>query len=83
MSSRILIAPLLALSLLPAIAGLYSVPVQAQQNGQETQPDKPEYYYVCPMHSDVTSKKPGKCRICKMELKKKKVKEPVAKPSDQ
>ena len=27
--------------------------------------------YVCPMHPDVTSDKPGKCSKCGMELKKK------------
>ena len=85
MSPRILIAPLLALSLLPADDRLYSVPaVHAHQQGQEAAPEKPaEFYYVCPMHDDVTSKKPGKCRKCKMTLQKKKIKEPVAKPPDQ
>jgi hypothetical protein len=28
--------------------------------------------YTCPMHSDVTSDKPGKCPKCGMELVKKK-----------
>jgi len=27
--------------------------------------------YVCPMHADVTSAKPGKCSICGMDLKQK------------
>ena len=85
MSPRILIAPLLALSLLPSASSMYSVPVvHAHQHGQETEPEKPaEFQYVCPMHDDVTSKKPGKCRKCKMTLVKKKIKEPVAKSPDQ
>lgn len=28
--------------------------------------------YVCPMHADVTSDKPGKCSKCGMALKEKK-----------
>ncbi|WP_436536541.1 heavy metal-binding domain-containing protein [Klebsiella pneumoniae] len=27
--------------------------------------------YSCPMHSDVTSNKPGKCSKCGMDLKEK------------
>ncbi len=30
--------------------------------------------YVCPMHADVTSDKPGTCSKCGMELVKKEVK---------
>lgn len=26
--------------------------------------------YVCPMHADIKSEKPGTCSICKMDLKK-------------
>jgi Cu(I)/Ag(I) efflux system membrane fusion protein len=33
--------------------------------------------YVCPMHSSVTSDKPGNCPICGMTLVKKEVEEPV------
>ena len=81
---RILIAPALAFSLLPAAASLYSGAVHAHQDAQETEPEKPaEFHYVCPMHEDVTSKKAGKCRKCKMKLVKKKIKEPVDKPADQ
>jgi hypothetical protein len=29
------------------------------------------FHYVCPMHEDVTSKKPGTCPKCKMKLVKK------------
>ncbi len=28
--------------------------------------------YACPMHPDITSDKPGKCRICDMDLEIKK-----------
>ena len=73
---RTLITPLLAVSLLLTAAGLYSMPgVHAHQDRQETEREKPAFHYVCPMHEDVTSKKPGKCRKCKMKLEKKKVKE--------
>ena len=73
---KILITPLLAVSLLLTAASLSSVPVvHAHQDGQETEPEKPAFQYVCPMHEDVTSKKPGKCRKCKMKLEKKKVRE--------
>ncbi len=84
MSSRIFIAPLLAVALLPATASLYPAPVvEAHHRAQETETQKPaEFVYVCPMHPDVTSKKPGKCRKCKMTLQKKKVKEPVAEPTN-
>lgn len=81
MSLRILTA-LLAIALLPAGASLYSAPVHAHSDEQETEPSKPAFHYVCPMHEDVTSKKPGKCRKCKMKLEKKKIKE-TAKPADQ
>ena len=81
MSSRILTA-LLAIALLPAAASLFSAPVHAHSDEQETEPAKPPFHYVCPMHEDVTSKKPGKCRKCKMKLEKKKIKE-TEKPADQ
>ena len=81
MSLRILIAPLLAIALLPATASLQSAHVHAHSEAQETEPEKAAFHYVCPMHEDETSKKPGKCRKCKMKLEKKKVKE--TKPADQ
>jgi len=79
---RFLYAPLLAAALLFATASLYSVPVHAHLDGQETESEKPSFHYVCPMHEDVSSKKPGKCRKCKMKLEKKRIKEP-AKPAAQ
>jgi len=33
--------------------------------------------YVCPMHKDVTSDKPGKCPKCKMNLVKKETAKPA------
>ena len=90
-SLRLFIALLFALSLLVAEASLYPLPVahahidtqqgQTQQGEQEAEPEKPAYHYVCPMHADVSSKKPGKCYKCKMKLEKKRIK--VNKPSDQ
>ena len=72
---RFLYAPLIAAALLFATASLYSARVHAHAHGQESDSEKPGVHYVCPMHEDVTSKKPGKCRKCKMKLEKKKIKE--------
>ena len=71
----LLFAPLLAGLLLFTTADLYSVPVTAQ--GQKSaQTKKPtQYHYVCPMHEDVTSKKRGICRKCKMKLVRRPIKE--------
>lgn len=81
---RFLIAPLLAVALLPATASLYSASVLHAHTAQDEQSEKPPtHHYICPMHDDVTSKKPGKCRKCKMKLEKKRIKTPAAKPSDQ
>lgn len=74
-------AALVAISLPQTATSVYSVPVvHAHHVAQETEPEKPAFHYVCPMHEDVTSKKPGKCRKCKMKLEKKRIKQPVAKP---
>jgi FtsP/CotA-like multicopper oxidase with cupredoxin domain len=58
----------------------------AQHEGHNTpakqQPPKTEIY-TCPMHPEVQSDKPGKCPKCGMNLEKKKVKTPVAKPAPQ
>jgi hypothetical protein len=85
-SLRLFIAPLFALSLLvaegsPVAHAHIDTQGQTPQGEQETEPEKPTYHYVCPMHADVTSKKPGKCYKCKMKLEKKRVK--ADKPSDQ
>jgi protein SCO1/2 len=46
---------------------------------------RPTARYVCPMHPDVTSSKPGKCYKCKMALRLTRTspeKPPATKPSD-
>jgi hypothetical protein len=81
---RGLILPLLAAVLVFTVAGLYSVPTVTAHKERSAQSKKPaQFHYVCPMHEDITSKKPGKCPKCKMKLEKKQIKEPVAQPSDQ
>jgi len=72
---RFLLAPLFAAALLLAGSPLYSVPaVTAAQKERSAHPKKPlKFHYVCPMHEDVTSKKPGACPKCKMKLEKKPV----------
>lgn len=77
---RLRIAPLLAAALLSTAAGLYSVPVAiAQQQNSAHSKKTTQFHYVCPMHENVTSKKPAKCPKCKMKLVRKRiVKEPAA-----
>lgn len=78
-------AALLVLALLLSAGSMYSVPaVGTNNNGQAAPPKQPApFRYVCPMHLDVQSKKPGKCPKCKMKLQKKRIKEPEVKSSDQ
>ena len=73
-------SPLLTALLVTGI-GVYSVRVTAQNTRSASSQKAAQFHYVCPMHEDVTSKKPGKCPKCKMKLEKKKIK--VAKPPDQ
>lgn len=71
---RFLIALLFAATLLLNGFRVYSVPVTAAQKERSAHPKKPlKFHYVCPMHEDVTSKKPGACPKCKMKLEKKPV----------
>ena len=74
---RFLIVSLVAALLLNATC-MYSVRVNAQK--EHSAHSKPaRFHYVCPMHEDVTSKKPGLCPKCKMKL----VRKPVPpKPSE-
>lgn len=72
---RFLITPLFAAALLLTGSQVYSVGVvTAAQKELSAHPKKPtQFHYVCPMHPDITSKKPGKCPKCKMKLEKKPV----------
>jgi hypothetical protein len=48
--------------------------VTAAQKERSAHAKKPsQFHYVCPMHQDMTSKKPGVCPKCKMKLVKKPV----------
>ena len=56
-------------------AGLFSFSLLAQQRGTPrteqgaaTAGDQNDEFYVCPMHPDVMSEKPGKCPKCAMTL---------------
>lgn len=64
-----------AVALLLTGSRVYSVAVvTAAQKERSAHSGKPiQFHYVCPMHDDVTSKKPGLCRKCKMKLVKKPV----------
>jgi uncharacterized paraquat-inducible protein A len=78
MNLRLRILPLLAAALLVTGVSVYSVGVTAQNSRSAPSKKASEFHYVCPMHEDVTSKKPGKCPKCKMKLEKKKIKEAEA-----
>ena len=86
---RLLLSSLAAATLLVSTGSLYSSPDFSAAHGanhkvQDAQPDKPaRYHYICPMHADVTSKKPGKCPKCKMKLEKKRIKVPEVTPPNQ
>ena len=79
---RLLSMPLLAVILLFATEGLYSAEVVTTQQTTSAHSKKPaRFYYVCPMHEDFKSTKPGLCPKCKMKLEKRRITEPTA--SDQ
>lgn len=68
--------PLLA-ALLLSPEGLYFVSVTSHGD-RSAHPSKPiQFQYVCPMHEDVKSNRPGKCPKCKMKLEKKRITQPV------
>jgi heavy metal-binding protein len=81
MNLRLRMLPLLAAALFITGVSVYSIGVTAQKTHSASSQKAAQFHYVCPMHEDVTSKKPGKCPKCKMKLEKKKIKE--AKPPDQ
>jgi hypothetical protein len=79
---RLRLLPFLAVTLLVCGSGVYSVSVvTAAQKTRSAHSKKPaQFYYVCPMHEDVTSKTRGKkCPKCKMKLERK----PLPKQSSQ
>src|SRR5688572_134310 len=54
--------------LIVAIAVLFStLPVYAQKAGKAVAP-KPDEFYSCPKHNEVTSHVSGKCSMCGSEL---------------
>jgi Heavy metal binding domain len=68
------ISVLLLAALIFTAEGLYSAPVVTAQKELSAHPSKPiQFQYVCPMHEDVKSKRPGKCPKCKMKLEKKRI----------
>jgi hypothetical protein len=70
---RLRLLPLIAVTLLVCGVGVYSSGVTAAQKTRSAHSKKPaQFYYVCPMHEDVTSKTRGKkCPKCKMKLERK------------
>jgi hypothetical protein len=76
---RLLTASLLAAALLSATQSGYTAPVVTAENvsSAPSQQKPAQFHYVCPMHEDVKSKRPGKCYKCKMKLEKKRIKEPT------
>ena len=62
----VLSVPLLAAALLFGAEGLYFAQVVTTQQTTSAKSKKAvRFHYVCPMHEDVMSKKPGKCPKCK------------------
>ena len=79
---RLFSVSLLFATLLFTAERLYSAPVVTQtvvtQKERSAHPSKPiQFQYVCPMHEDVKSKRPGKCPKCKMTLEKKRITQSV------
>ncbi len=65
---RVALESLIVLSLL-----LGAFPTAAQKHGKTHKPsapivDKDDEFYVCPMHPDVTSDRPGNCPKCNMTM---------------
>jgi len=71
---RFPIVPLCTAALLLSSSQVYPVAVvTAARKEHSAHSTKPQFQYVCPMHEDVISKKPGLCRKCRMKLVKKPV----------
>jgi hypothetical protein len=78
MKAQAFFSTLLLATLLFTAESLYFAPVVTSQKERSAHPSKPiQFQYVCPMHADVKSKRPGKCPKCKMTLEKKRVTQPV------
>ena len=70
---RLRLLPLIAVTLLVCGSGVYAVGVvtAAQKTRSAHSKKSAQFYYVCPMHEDVTSKTRGKkCPKCKMKLER-------------
>ena len=65
--------PLLVAALLLSATSMYPVPVNAAKKEHSAHSKPARFHYVCPMHEDVTAKKPGLCPKCKMKLVRKAV----------
>ena len=62
--------------LMMAVLTIFSVVVFAQDSTKQKSKIKMEQMkYSCPMHPEITSKKPGKCSKCGMDLTKSKKKQ--------
>ena len=74
---RLLSVPLLGVALLSATgSGYTALVVTAEKVSSAQSQQKPaQFQYVCPMHEDVKSKRPGKCYKCNMKLEKKRIQE--------
>jgi uncharacterized paraquat-inducible protein A len=70
---RLLLLPLLAAALIVTTASEYTPGVSAQQKEEGSAHSKKpsQFYFVCPMHENVTSEQRGTCPKCKMTLVKK------------
>ncbi len=75
---KLLSVPLLGAALLSATGSGYTATVVTEKFRSAQSQQKPaQFQYVCPMHEDVKSKRPGKCYKCKMKLEKRRIKEPT------
>jgi heavy metal-binding protein len=71
------ILPLVVATLLVSASSGYSLPVTTAAKKEHSAHSKPaRFHYVCQMHEDVISKKPGLCPKCKMKLVRKPVQTP-------